>query len=172
MFDGSEKKFRKASILFNKSDKTSPHQLNIVSGKINGTDCTVLRDTGCTCVGIRQALLKPNDFTNETVTCQMFDGSEKKFRKATAFIETPFFTGKVTALALANPVVDVIVGNIIGVRDQPNLNEQSPTWKDDPDSAHKAHTYVSTRAQKSTADNVNPNNSGDNKQAEKTTKLQ
>ncbi|GFN98823.1 gypsy retrotransposon integrase-like protein 1 [Plakobranchus ocellatus] len=35
-----------ASILFNKSDKTSQHQLNIVSGKINGT---VLRDTGCTC---------------------------------------------------------------------------------------------------------------------------
>ncbi|GFN80964.1 polyprotein [Plakobranchus ocellatus] len=91
----------------------------------------------------------------------MFDGSEKKFRKATAFIETPFFTGKVTALALANPVVDVIVGN------KPNLNEQSPTWKDDPDSAHKADAYVSTRAQKSTADNVNPNNSGDNKQAEK-----
>ncbi|GFO11337.1 LOW QUALITY PROTEIN: Zinc finger protein [Plakobranchus ocellatus] len=87
-----------ASILFNKSDKTSQHQLNIVSGKINGTDCTVLRDTGCTC---------------------------------------------------------------------PNLNEQSPTWKDDPDSAHKAHAYVSKRAQKSTADNVNPNNSGDNKQAEK-----
>ncbi|GFO46495.1 hypothetical protein PoB_007300000 [Plakobranchus ocellatus] len=97
----------------------------------------------------------------------MFDGSEKKFQKATAFIETPFFTGKVTALALANPVVDVILGNIIGVGDQPNLNEQSPTWKDDPDSAHKAHAYVSTRAQKSTANNVNPNNSGDNKQAEK-----
>ncbi|GFN88380.1 hypothetical protein PoB_001488600 [Plakobranchus ocellatus] len=99
-----------ASILINKSDKTSPHLLNIVSGKINGTDCTVLRDTGCTCVGIRQSLLKPNDVTNETATCQMFDGSEKKFRKATAFIETPFFTGKVTALALANPVVDVIRG--------------------------------------------------------------
>ncbi|GFN95463.1 gypsy retrotransposon integrase-like protein 1 [Plakobranchus ocellatus] len=97
----------------------------------------------------------------------MFDGSEKKFRKATAFIETPFFTGKVTALVLANPVVDVILGNIIGVGDQPNLNEQSPTWKDDPDSDHKAHAYVSTRAQKSTADYVNPNNSGDNKQAEK-----
>ncbi|GFO13437.1 hypothetical protein PoB_003994200 [Plakobranchus ocellatus] len=96
----------------------------------------------------------------------MFYGSEKKFRKATAFIETPFFTGKVTALALANPVVDVIVGNIIGVGDQPNLKEQSPTWKDDPDSAHKAHAYVSMRAQKSTADNVNPN-SGDSKQTEK-----
>ncbi|GFO17964.1 hypothetical protein PoB_004446900 [Plakobranchus ocellatus] len=156
-----------ASILFNKSDKTSQHQLNIVSGKINGTDCTVLRDTGCTCVGIRQSWLKSNDFTNEIATCQMFDGSEKKFRKATVFIETPFFTGKVTALALANPVVDVIVGNIIGVGDQPNLNEQSPTWKDDPDSAHKAHAYVSTRAQKSTADNVNPNNNKDNKQTEK-----
>ncbi|GFO17419.1 gypsy retrotransposon integrase-like protein 1 [Plakobranchus ocellatus] len=156
-----------ASILFNKSDKTSQHQLHIVSGKINFTDCTVLRDTGCTCVGIRQSLLKPNDFTNETATCQMFDGSEKKFRKATAFIETPFFTGKVTALALANPVVDFIVGNIIGVGDQLNLNEQSPTWKGDPDSAHKAHAYVSTRAQKSTADNVNPNNNSDNKQTEK-----
>ncbi|GFN91181.1 reverse transcriptase [Plakobranchus ocellatus] len=82
-------------------------------------------------------------------------------------METTFFTGRVTAQALANPVVDVIVGNIIGVGDQPNLNEQSPTWKDDPDSAHKAHAYVSTRAQKSTADNVNPNSSGDNKQAEK-----
>ncbi|GFO11344.1 Zinc finger protein [Plakobranchus ocellatus] len=162
-----------ASILFNKFNKSSPRQLNIVSGKINGTDCTVLRDTGCTFVGIRQSLLKPNDVTNETATCQMFDGSEKKFRKATAFIETPYFTGKVTALALANPAVEVIVGNIIGVGDQPNLNEQSPTWKNDPDSAHKAHAYVSTRAQKSTADNVNPNNSGDNKQAEKMkTKLQ
>ncbi|GFO47129.1 reverse transcriptase [Plakobranchus ocellatus] len=160
-------RYESASILFNKSDKTSPRQLNIVSGKINGTDCTVLRDTGCTCVGIRQSLLKPNGFTNETATCQMCDGSEKKFRKATAFIETPFFTGRVTALALANPVVDVIVGNIIGVGDQPNLNEQSPTWKDDPDSAHKAHAYVSTRAQNSTANNVNPNNSGDSKQADK-----
>ncbi|GFO29203.1 hypothetical protein PoB_005570800, partial [Plakobranchus ocellatus] len=131
-----------ASILFHKSDKTSQHQLNIVSGKINGTDCTVLRDTGCTCVGIRQSLLKPNDFTIDTATCQMFDGSEKKFRKATAFIETPFFTGKVTALALVNPIVDVILGNIIGVGDQPNLNEQSPTYKNDPDSGHKAHAYV------------------------------
>ncbi|GFO24642.1 gypsy retrotransposon integrase 1 [Plakobranchus ocellatus] len=90
----------------------------------------------------------------------------KEISESHCIYETPFFTGKVTALALANPVVDVIIGNIIGVGDQPNLNEQSPTWKEDPDSAHKAHAYVSTRAQKSTPDNVNPN-SGDNKQAEK-----
>ena len=95
------------------------HALKYFDGKVNGITCKTIRDTGCSTVGIKESLLKPSDFTGQYQTCVMFDGSKVSFRTAYAHIETPFYTGRVLALCLKNPYIDLIVGNIPDIDDTP-----------------------------------------------------
>ena len=96
---------------------TDAKHLPLFPGRVNDMDCSVLRDTGCTCVGIKQSLIKPWDYTGEMATCVMFDGSEKQFPTAYASIVTPFFEGEVVALVLSSPIANAVLGNISGIND-------------------------------------------------------
>ncbi|XP_042865110.1 uncharacterized protein LOC122248852 [Penaeus japonicus] len=46
----------------------------------------------------------------------MIDGSLVNVPEATIHVESPFFTGRVTAAVMVNPIFDVVIGNIKGVR--------------------------------------------------------
>ncbi|GFR86981.1 hypothetical protein ElyMa_004212200 [Elysia marginata] len=91
--------------------------LILVNGFVNGTNFTVLRDTGSFCVGIRSPLLTPPDYLNQQATCVLFDGSEHTFLMTRVFINTPYFTGNVNALEVSLPIADSIIGNIPGASD-------------------------------------------------------
>ena len=84
--------------------------------------CSVLRDTGCSTVGINSSFINPEDFTGETATCVMLDGKKCTLPTAHAHNETPFFKGYVVALVLSSPVADIIRANIVGVNDS--------TWRE------------------------------------------
>ncbi|GFR96164.1 Gypsy retrotransposon integrase-like protein 1 [Elysia marginata] len=133
------------------SSITESKHFRLFAGKVNNTPCSVLPDTGCTCVGIKQSLIKPQDYTGEYATCIMFDGSQCHLPTAHAYIETPFFTGHVIALALRTVCSDIILGNILGINDSA-LKEQSPDdgGREQDKNGYQKFGHVLTRAQSRT----------------------
>lgn len=49
--------------------------------------------------------------------CVLIDGTVRRTPVANVEIETPYFTGKVRAVCMREPLYDVIVGNVEGVTD-------------------------------------------------------
>ena len=98
--------------------------LKLSKGKVNGTDCTTLRDTGCTTIGVRASMVKEEDKTGNKVQCITFSGNVETFDTANIYIESPYYTGRVECCLLQNPVADLIIGNIKGINDkEKNIEE-------------------------------------------------
>ncbi|XP_041379582.1 uncharacterized protein LOC121392444 [Gigantopelta aegis] len=116
---------------------TNPHRMPVLGGKIGTQHVSVLRDTGCSGVYIRRSLVPDDQLSGKIQICLLADGTEVEAPLAELSIDTPFFTGKVQAWFMNNPVFDVILGNISGVRPP-----------DDPDHNWEARIQaVQTRAQ-------------------------
>ncbi|KAL5020859.1 hypothetical protein ScPMuIL_000014, partial [Solemya velum] len=96
------------------------NDLPTCQGFVNDKKITVLRDTGCTGVIIRQSLVKTSQFTGQKQRCLLANGKQEECSTAEVYIETPVYTGTVTALCMETPIFDVIIGNIPGVT---SLNE-------------------------------------------------
>ena len=86
----------------------------------------------------------------------MADGTRRTFPVAQIEVNTPFFVGKIDALCMKNPVYDLVLGNIKGVRPPNNPNtgwkfavSSSEEQKENEgfEIAHKV-SAVETRAQK------------------------
>ena len=48
--------------------------------------------------------------------CNLIDGTAREFEMAEVYVRTPFFTGKLEAMIMPDPLYDVIFGNIPGAR--------------------------------------------------------
>ncbi|GFO03421.1 hypothetical protein PoB_002992600 [Plakobranchus ocellatus] len=71
---------------------------------VNGVNCKLLRDTGCTCVGVRGSLVPEGCRTGRTVKVRTFLGHHlESVRTAIIFLDSKFFTGRVEACVLPNP---------------------------------------------------------------------
>ena len=89
--------------------------LEIHKGFVNRKGVTVLRDTGCTTIGVSKALVRDEDYTGESSHCILFTGAAVSLPIVRIFVNTPFLTGEVRACALEAPVADLIIGNVPGV---------------------------------------------------------
>ena len=58
-----------SSIMMPHSGVTKSPRYHIHPGSVNSELCSVLRDTGCSTVGIKSSFINPEDFTGETATC-------------------------------------------------------------------------------------------------------
>ena len=76
--------------------------------------------------GERESLVKPEQKTGELKTCILIDGTVRKFPTAEVQIDTPNWTGKVTAKCMKNPVYDLILGQLDGMRD---ASDPNPNWR-------------------------------------------
>ena len=85
---------------------------------------SVLRDTGCTGVIVKQSLVSSENLTGKMHSCMMVDRTTLQLPEAKVSLDTPYFKGDTLALCMENPLVDVIKGNIPGARDayDPNIN--------------------------------------------------
>ena len=138
-----------SSIMTSSPGPRKSGNLNLFPGSVNNIACSVLRDTGCSTVGIKSSFIKPEDYTGETTTCIMFDGSECTLPTAHAHIDTPFFKGNVIALVVSSPVADIILGNIIGINDSTANENNVGRHEREPDSSREKNVVnVITRAQK------------------------
>ena len=116
--------------------------LPVVIGYVQGSasEIDVLRDTGCSSSVIKRSLCCDADFTGERKTCLMMDGHAVNVPVVQKHVDTPYYTGLLTAVAMDNPVYDLVIGNIPGAREPSNPD---PEWR-------TTTAAVVTRSQKST----------------------
>ena len=93
------------------------HNMPVVTGHIAGKPVSVLRDTGCSTLVVRRSLVHDKQLTGKVQLCKLIDGTVRRVPCASVYIDTPFYTGQVNAVCMAEPLYDVVVGNIPGVRD-------------------------------------------------------
>ena len=98
----------------------------VVIGLIGNKPVSVLRDSGCSGVVIRQDLVPQECLTGQVKICVLIDGTIKKAPVANVSINTPFFVGQTEALCMQNTLYDVIVGNVQGARAP---GDPDPQWK-------------------------------------------
>ncbi len=89
--------------------------------------------------------MKQGDFTGDARSCTLIDGTRREFPLAQVNVGTPFFTGKLLALVMENPLSDVILGNILGARVPDNPEEQK-----------QERSAVETRSQKADKGKLKP----------------
>ena len=118
--------------------------LPVAMGRIKGhaAGVEVLRDTGCTTAVVKRSLCHPEDFTGEEKGCMLMDGSIIVQPVVITYVDTPFYKGKIKAVAMERPVYDVVIGNIPGARGPDNPD---PEWK--PDDVERTGA-VTTRSQR------------------------
>ncbi|KAI0215357.1 hypothetical protein LSAT2_032621, partial [Lamellibrachia satsuma] len=63
-------------------------------------------------------LFDPDDFTGETRGCVMVDGRVIEVPVVTKTVDTPYYTGIVEGVAMGSPVYDLVIGNLLGARNQ------------------------------------------------------
>ncbi|XP_037526427.1 uncharacterized protein LOC119403570 [Rhipicephalus sanguineus] len=102
--------------------------LPVVTGTLRGADISVLRDTGCNTVIVRRKLVKEDELTGTSRLVYLVDGTARMLPEARIEVDTPYFTGHLTALCLQDPLYDLILGNIDGARppDDPRKETEEP----------------------------------------------
>ena len=81
-------------------------------GFVGDAYVSVLRGTGCSGVIVRKGLVDRKSFTGEVQKCVLADGTQIEVPVADVQVNTPFYTGKVTAWCMEKPMYNVILGNI------------------------------------------------------------
>jgi len=95
-------------------------RMPVCIGLIGDQTVSVLRDTGCSAVVVKRELVDDEQMTGGTETCILIDGTVRRTPVAEIEIETSYYTGKVKAVGIENPLYDVIIGNVPGVSDEDN----------------------------------------------------
>ena len=101
------------------SDLQKAENMPIAEGMLNGKKVLVLRDSGSSCVVVKEGLIEHSRELNEerkTVHVYLANGKAVPAPVTEVYLESPYFSGKVSALEMANPMYDVILGNVPGAR--------------------------------------------------------
>ena len=77
-------------------DKSS--KMPIAEGSVEGTAVKVLRDTGCSTIVVRRALVPDDKSTGRVERCILIDGTVRYTPGAQIYVQTPFFSGLTTAI--------------------------------------------------------------------------
>ncbi|KAG0432078.1 hypothetical protein HPB47_021176 [Ixodes persulcatus] len=88
----------------------------VAAGRLQGQAVTVLRDTGCNTVVMRRDLVSDESLTGRSSLVYLVDGTAKILPEARVHVQTPFYSGTITAMCMDSPLYDVILGNIPNVR--------------------------------------------------------
>ena len=114
------------------ADKTrSTDELPTANGMVGNQMVEMLRDSGCTGVVVKQDLVRNDQFTGEIMKCKLIDRTVLHVPTAEIEIDTPYYSGKVTAMCIKTPIYDLVVGEIPGARPpgKPDSNWKSLSSK-------------------------------------------
>jgi len=98
--------------------KSGLERMPVRTGWIGDRNVSVLRDTDCSTVVIKRSLVDDNQLTGAEETCVLIDGTDRKTPVAEVEVNTPYYQGKVRAVCMRDPLYDVIIGNISGVKSE------------------------------------------------------
>ncbi|XP_040354919.1 uncharacterized protein LOC121045765 [Ixodes scapularis] len=121
--------------------------LPVVAGTYEGKSISVLRDTGCNTAIIRRELIHDDQLTGETRPVYVVDGTARMLPEVRVEIDTPYYSGVITVLCMAEPLYDLILGNIEGARapDDPKAAVEEPVSNEP--AVEEAVAAVVTRSQ-------------------------
>ncbi|KAH9384146.1 hypothetical protein HPB48_026139 [Haemaphysalis longicornis] len=94
-------------------------------GLLEGQPVVVLRDTGCNTVIVNRSLVADTKLTGGMSTVQLLNRTCLSLPEADVEIDSPFFSGRVLASCMDDPLCDVIIGNIEGTGYYMNLASSS-----------------------------------------------
>lgn len=108
------------------STKLQVNRMPTADGVLEGQGVTVLRDTGCNSVIVRQSLVPEENLTGKNHVIALLDRSVMRLPEAEISLSSPFLSGRVKVSCMENPLYDVVVGNVEGARD---ASAPDPDWK-------------------------------------------
>ncbi|XP_062570645.1 uncharacterized protein LOC134232676 [Saccostrea cucullata] len=117
----------------------------VLMGYVGESYVKVLRDSGCSGIVVKRDLVKDTELTGKVQKCVLIDGTVRQVEEAVIDVDTPFYVGKVHALCMKEPVYDLIIGNVEGVR---NHSDPDPLWQRREDRETHLLQAVQTRSQK------------------------
>lgn len=97
-------------------DGENAENMPVSVGRIGDHQVEVLRDTGCSTVIVKRSLVSSHQLTGARRTCVLIDGTVRETPVAEIDIDTPYYKGRVTAVCMINPIFDLVIGNIPGVK--------------------------------------------------------
>ena len=100
-------------------------RMPVSDGYVGDQSVKVLRDSGCSTVVVKRDLVKDEQLLDSTQKCVLLDGTARNVPVARIQIDSPYFVGTVNALCMTNPLYDLILGNIAGVKDP---RDPDPNW--------------------------------------------
>ncbi|KAK7112837.1 hypothetical protein V1264_012223 [Littorina saxatilis] len=105
------------------SAAVSVSNMPVSKGFVEKQEVTVLRDSGCNGVIVKEDLVPTEKFTGDFKWTLMADSKCVRAPVAKIQIDTPYFTGEVEAVCLKKPLYDLLIGNIGGARrpDDPDV---------------------------------------------------
>ena len=87
----------------------------VEKGVLQNNVCVeVLRDTGCSTVVVNRSLVCKDWLTGGCRWVKLADGQVKKFPVAKFAVNTPYYSGEVSAIYMTTPIYDLIIGHIAG----------------------------------------------------------
>ncbi|XP_070385441.1 uncharacterized protein [Dermacentor albipictus] len=101
-------------------------KLPVVTGVVGNQRVHVLRDTGCNTVIVRRSLVKDGDLTGSNSPVYLLDRSVLLLPEAWISVDTPYFKGRLRAKCMNDPLYDLVIGNVEGVR---NAADPDPGWR-------------------------------------------
>jgi hypothetical protein len=105
-------------------NKSEP--MPVTLGYVGKTEVQALRDSGCSGIVVWQDLVHEDQYLGYNEECRLIDNSVIQTPMARICIDTPHYTGDVVAMVMKRPIYDLVIGNIIGVR---NVEDPDPDWK-------------------------------------------
>ncbi|KAH9364610.1 hypothetical protein HPB48_012843 [Haemaphysalis longicornis] len=99
-------------------------KMPVACGEMSGRLVSVLRDSGSTTVLVRRSLVRQQDLTGNMAVIIMADSTGRP--EAILEVQTPYYSGKLKARCMEDPLYDIILGNIPGAR---RVEEPDPNWR-------------------------------------------
>jgi len=98
------------------SGKDRHSKLITKPGEVEGHKVTVMRDNGCTTVLVKRSLVPNCKLTGKHCVVKMANSDVFCYPEAEITVKSPFYTGTTKAVCIPNPIHDLVIGNVPGVR--------------------------------------------------------
>ncbi|CAG2250029.1 unnamed protein product [Mytilus edulis] len=98
----------------------------VSSGYVDGKPVTVLRETGCSAIVLKRDMVGDESLTGGKQVCILADGTRVEVPIARIAIDTPYLQGEFEGWCMANPVYDLIIGNVEYAREP---GKPDPLWQ-------------------------------------------
>ena len=101
-------------------------------GMIGSHEVTVLRDTGCSGIVVKQKFVRDTQYTGKFCNILTIDKRLIRAPMAKIEVDTPYLRKEVEAVCLEDAAYDLVIGNVEGARkpDEPEVKCNSTTFNE------------------------------------------